>query len=431
MSLDNVVLENIKPIKTMKAPIALVENESSFTTFHFYSNFLVKVAEFYTSNDQKKPIEFSMVIETDVVDLITKKHFIDPIALPLLLSLGEQLKRYHNNTPLILHLSNNPGTIKLLEFLYRADFFYLVGKNMNPYFPIGKDIFEFNEAYIGGFGKNGQRPEHKIRCYSLSDNNLLSTISSIENEELQRDYLVEYYTFKVQEHFSELLYENESTIEFTNDFIEILAELITNGVLHSQSNAFVLMFSDRYKTKFSISDNGIGLFNSLSKKTDSNFYRKFEIFNLLSKSFELHVSEQLKNSILAIFETLYYSMLKDRQGLFDLMCNVVINCNGYFRLHNDNAQIIISHRMVNELHPLYVIRQEIVETHNSKLFGKIDNESFESKIQSLSQRCLNSFLGLANSIFKKYSQDIRFSSIRLYQIRFRGVHIEVEIPYSN
>jgi hypothetical protein len=123
-------------------------------------------------------------------------------------------------------------------------------------------------------------------------------------------------------------------------------------------------------------------------------------------------------------------MLKNRQGLFDLMCNVVLDCSGYFRLHTDNAQIIVSARMLNELEMLSATREQILNAHNSLLFGKVQAKEFIEVMTSLKAICENQIKQLANSIFKKYSEDTRFSALRIFEVRFKGVHIEVEIPNS-
>lgn len=192
------------------------------------------------------------------------------------------------------------------------------------------------------------------------------------------------------------------------------------------------MFSDRFKTKFSISDNGIGLYKSLSEKVNSNqFYEKFNLLEKLSNDFPLKVDDEIKKSVLILFETLFYSMLKDRQGLFDLMCNVVINCGGYFRLHTDNAQIIVSARMLNELSLLNDIRKEILKLHNKNFFEIIDKKNFLEEMLVLVEKSKIQIIVLAHSILKKYSEDTRFSSIRLFEVKFKGVHIEVEIPNLN
>jgi hypothetical protein len=41
---------------------------------------------------------------------------------------------------------------------------------------------------------------------------------------------------------------------------------------------------------------------------------------------------------------------------------------------------------------------------------------------------LDYFLKLYKNICDKYNNDFKYSSIRFYNVRFKGVHIEVEIP---
>jgi hypothetical protein len=415
----------------MSNQIPIIFKDKSLTPFVFYTEFLLNVANYYSKQKNKvNSVEFKL-IEGNDLEFTQKRYYIDPITLPLLLSLFQQLRNYHKK-PIKLHLSNTPITIDVLEYLYRSQFFYITGDNINPNFPLGRNILDFDDVYLGGFKGKSIRTEHKLRCYSLNDDNLKNKLTEItEGEPAKRDYLVEYYTYKVKEHFYDLLFENDTTNHLTNEFIEILAELITNGVLHSKSDAFVLMFSDKFKTKFAISDNGIGLYESLNNKEDaSEYYVKFELLKSLSGSFPLKIDENIKNSVLILFETLYYSMLKDRQGLFDLMCNVVLDCSGYFRLHTDNAQIIVSARMLNELDNLYQTRLKILSTHHSLLFGKIKNEDFKETMTNLKEICKKQISELAVSIFKKYSEDTRFSALRIFEVRFKGVHIEVEIPNS-
>ncbi len=406
--------------------ISLVKPGKKLTPYLFYSEFLKEIAFVYSESNENR-VEYKLIHSIDL-NVRQNQFYIDPITLPLLLSLTQQLKNYQNE-PIKFHLSYVPDAMNLLEFLFLADFFKVVGKNTDKNNGFGLNLLEFDSTFLGGFKNKLIRSEHKIRYYSLLHDNLLERINRIIDEPSKRDFLVEYYTFKTKEHFYSLLFENESVEKLTSEFIEILAELITNGVLHSESDAFVLMFSDRYKTKFSISDNGIGLYESLKKKDNTNeFYKKFELLEFLSKVFPLEVSDKIKISILSLFETLFYSMLKDRQGLFDLMCNVVLNCGGYFRLHTENAQIIVSARMLNELLKLNITRNEILKTYNLRLFELIDKKELENRMISLVKKCKGELVDLANSIFKKYTEDTKFSSIRIFEVKFKGVHIEVEIP---
>lgn len=409
--------------------ISILENRKTFSPFYFYTEFLKKVSNFYREFPNET-IRFSLIQEDDF-EASFGIYYIDPISLPLLLSLAEQLKKYHNQT-LDFSLSNNSSTNEVLAFLDRADFFHLIGDNVNPTYPIGKKIFKYDKRYLGNFNSNIQRLEHKVRGYSLNEDNLKNKIEGFTPER-QRDYLVEYYTYKVKEHFGLLFQSNQYTKELVFDFIEILAELITNGVLHSSSDAYVLMFSNSEKTSFSISDNGIGLFGSLLIKDTDNvitYYKKFELFKELQKINNLKISNQIQDSLLSIFETLFYSFLKDRKGLFDLMCNVVLNCNGYFRLHNENSQIIVSSRMTNELKQLALLREKILNIHKLYLFEQISIEQFNFEINQQASLAKQKFIDLVILIFSKYHNDVKYSSIRFYEVKFKGVHIEVEIPNS-
>jgi hypothetical protein len=406
-------------IKTIKLTR---DDTNSLSSFKFYNEILKDVSEFYHSVDfDNKPPIFAF----------TENSLVDPIVLPLIISLGNYLKKFHNNSPIDLDLTNNYSTNNLIKFLDSSDFFNLVGKNQNPTFPKGLNIFEFDERIPNDYrNKSIQRSDHKLRSYSLNDDNLKNRLLEFEPEESQRDFLIEYYTYLVENHFGTLLNDKEVTSERRVEFIDILSELITNGLIHSKSEVFIMMFSNRFKTSFSISDNGIGLFNSISVKKSNEFYENMTVFNQLKKEVKFKMSEKVQESAFSIFESLYYSILKDRQGLFDLMCNVVINCNGYFRLHNDYVQIIVSSRMNDELNELCKIRNKIIEIFNKKRWDIISEQESNSEIKILSSEAKTKIVLLAKNIFSKYSEDTRFSAIRIFNVQFKGVHIEAEIPQN-
>lgn len=398
------------------------DDTNSLSSFKFYNEILKDVSEFYHSVDfDNKPPIFAF----------TENSLVDPIVLPLIISLGNYLKKFHNNNPIDLDLTNNYSTNNLIKFLDSSDFFNLVGKNQNPTFPKGLNIFEFDERIPNDYrNKSIQRSDHKLRSYSLNDDNLKNRLLEFEPEESQRDFLIEYFTYLVENHFGTLLNDKEVTSERRVEFIDILSELITNGLIHSKSEVFIMMFSNRFKTSFSISDNGIGLFNSISIKKSNEFYENMAVFNQLKKEVKFKMSDNVQASAFAIFESLYYSILKDRQGLFDLMCNVVINCNGYFRLHNDYVQIIVSSRLNDELNELCKIRNKIIEIFNETRWDIISEHESNSKMKILSKKAKTMIVLLAKNIFLKYSEDTRFSAIRIFNVQFKGVHIEAEIPQN-
>lgn len=405
--------------------VPIIYSNTTLTTYKFYTEFLENTSNKY--KEGVKDIIFQLFEKGDS-DPYSNTYRIEPIVLPLLLSLFEQLSKFHK-TEIPIQLHNNPATIDVLEFLYKCDFFHIGGNNKNPTFPTGRKLFTVNDNFLGGFKMKKLRNEHRVRAYSLSDDNLNSHLQNLKTDEEQRDFLVSHYTYKVREQFKELLFDNIYTAALHNTYIDILSELITNAVLHSKSNAFALMFVDRFKTKFSISDNGLGLEKSMEFKQSNGYYKLNSLKNLLDKEdTPTKISKGIRNNLHVIFETLYYSSLKDRHGLFDLMINAVLNCQGYFRLHFENSQIMISNRMMDELFELAEIRNAVYDLHTAYSLDQIKKEEWEQQLQDRSSQMRSSFVSFYNRTVKKYSEDIMYSSLRFYKVKFKGVHIEVEIP---
>lgn len=402
--------------------VVIIHDGEVFSPFYFYNSFLPEIASFYKNLGNKgKQLSFSL---TDYPDYVMSKYWVDPISIPLLLSLSQQL-RLHQANPIQLELLNVPSTNALIEFLYRADFFYVSGDNMNPTFPKGKNIFAFDKVHLGGFSGKQFRPEHKVRCYSLNDEDDLLKIShGLVDEDEKRDLFVEHYSYMATKHFWPLLQEfADDKIVF---YTEVLSELITNGVIHSGTDVFALMFSDRFSTKFSVSDNGIGFESSLLKKEDTFCYKKLELFNSLIKEFNLK-DDFATRSLLYIFEALYYSMMKNRVGLFDLMISVVNDYQGYMRLHTDYAQVVFSVRMRDEVAALNDLRTKIRKLYSQRSFELITEDVFRHQMSSMILNSKLTMIALFKRIWENYNEDVKFSSIRFYPVRFRGVHVEAEI----
>lgn len=403
--------------------ISILKNNENFTPYVFYSTFLKEVAD-----DIKKEgyIVFKFVENGD--DKVFESNYrIEPITIPLLLSLSEQLSKYYKEQIELL-LYNNNATKDVLNFLFKSDFFWVAGNNTIPTYPIGKNILKFDMSFLGGFIKKDPRPEHRVRCYSLDDDNLISKLEVFGNEDERRDFLISEYVYTVRQHFQELLFENSNTSNKTDYYVELLSELITNGVLHSKSNTFALMFVNNFSTKFSISDNGIGFEESLKSKSSNLLYTPFELKSKIDELSILNVNPKIINNLHVIFETLYYSALKDRRGLFDLMISVVLESKGYFRLHSDNAQIIISNRMNKQLSELSNLRGDLFKMHEDILINSIRDNRYDDQMIKLKNQILDCFISLYKIVCDKYNNDYRYSSIRFYNVKFKGVHIEVEIP---
>ena len=405
----------------------IIKSDSTFTPYKFYTEFLEELAAYYRQANQV--VTFRLFEKGDE-DIYNAHYQIDPIVIPLLLSLLEQLSKFHKcELPLSLH--NNRATIDVLEFLYKSDFFYLAGNNQNPSYPVGRNIIKYDRGYFGTFKGKQFRKDHRVRGYSLADDGLRNALNDLGTEEQKRDFLISHYTYKVREHFQELLFDNDFTADIYNIYIDILSELITNSVLHSGSNAYALMFVDRFRTKFSISDNGVGFGVSMKKKEETFFYIPNGIKKVLAEKIRIsNVPAPILDNLFTIFETLYYSSLKERHGLFDLMVTVVLESKGYFRIHNDNCQVIISNKMMDELTRLYDQRTAIYNLHNQYLLNIIPKAQWESGLKSRSHEIKDAFISFCEKAVARYSADIKYSSLRFFKVKFRGVHIEVEIPNS-
>ncbi|MCT3648021.1 hypothetical protein HZQ44_07520 [Elizabethkingia anophelis] len=395
--------------------VSIIDDSKNFTPLYFYTEFLSKLASFYKEN-KNNVIEF-LLFEKGDNDIFSSNYRIEPISTPLLLSIIEQLSKFHKK-PLELHLNNNHATIKVLEFLYRAGFFRISKEN---------NVLIYNSDYLGAFQGNKIRKEHIIRAYKKED--FVNIDFKQSNDILLRDQVNSITSYSVQKHFHELLYDNENTIKNHNEYIDILSELITNGVIHSQSTTYAMMFVDKYQTKFSISDNGIGFKNSLSAKQKFPFYyEKNELENSINLELSSSINNNFIENLIEIFEILYYSSLKERKGLFDLMINVVLKSNGYFRLHTNNCQIIISNRIFKYITSLSELRNNILEIHNLYELEKLNKTQYEQSITDNKVLLTKQFEKIIKATIKYYSEETKFSSIRFYSVKFKGVHIEVEIP---
>jgi hypothetical protein len=403
--------------------VSILKNNENFTPYIFYSSFLKEVAE----NIKKDSFIIFKFVENGDENVYESNYRIEPISIPLLLSLSEQLSKYYKE-PIDLLLYKNNATKEVLNFLYKSDFFWVAGDSKIPSYPLGRNILKFENSYFGDFIKNDPRPEHRVRCYSLNDDDLIRKLEDYNSEDERRDFLISEYVYTVREHFQELLFDNSNTNKKTDYYVELLSELITNGVLHSKSNTFALMFVNKFSTKFSISDNGIGFQESLKSKTANFVYKPFELKNKIDDVGILKVNSKILENLHVIFETLYYSSLKDRRGLFDLMISVVLDSKGYFRLHSDNSQIIISNRMNKELMELSTLRNKLFNFYENMLVNAIKDNRYEAEMIKVQKDIMSCFVRLYKNICDKYNNDYRYSSIRFYNVKFKGVHIEVEIP---
>ncbi|RZK22274.1 MAG: hypothetical protein EOO43_09795 [Flavobacterium sp.] len=131
----------------MAESISILKSNINFTPYRYYTEFLEDVANCYRSGYNELTLKLFENGDSEIYDA---SYRIDPIVIPLLLSLFEQLSKFQKK-PLILYLNNNRATVDVLEFLYRCDFFQIVSENNHHSFPVGRNILQFENAHLGAF----------------------------------------------------------------------------------------------------------------------------------------------------------------------------------------------------------------------------------------------------------------------------------------
>ena len=403
-------------------------NWNSLTTDRFYNVVLSEVSDYYhsdTFNKSKQPPTLA----------IREFSFIEATVLPLILCLGVHLHKYHKCKIKII-LSDDPEIKKLISFLLHSRFIHIATQKDNDYdgqgkFQSGAGVFEVDERWIGDLGRLSMSDSHQIRRYTLENPHLQFMLGGIEKPERKRDYLLDVFEEAIGRHFRKVFAGQISDYDKTNyDPIEDdIAELITNSLFHSDSDCFVFLQANRFKISYGVADIGIGFNESMVKKEDTPFYKKEEVTQLLECIKIPHITEEVRKDIFSVFSALYFSLLKAREGLIDLIFDIVLNFNGSFHIHNVSSRITFSTNHQKEIQALYDLRVDIYNSlmeNNVESLNDFKNEQLINNIKKI--RLL--LVAIAQSYVEEFNKDLRNSSLKVYKTKFPGVHIEVEIPNS-
>ena len=365
------------------------EENSVFTTFSFYNSLLPELQKHY-KNFTEAPI-FSF----------EKLNRIDPLVLPNILGLGYYLSKFHN-APIELLLSYNP---KLLYYLHKAEFFNICSA-ANILNPIGLNIFKFDNRFIGGFSSyidKEQRKEHQLHYYlPIETNN--------KGDDLHDSLLEDLSLFILKDHYSKIFLDT-ITEEGLSKSIECIAEPISNGILHSRSITWAISQTvpkPFERTILSIVDVGIGFKESLKEKGVN--------FSIIPKVINEGIYEDQFEDLYYIFEALYFSITNDRLGLTDFIFNILEN--GTVRIHYNSTQILFTPRILNYVPGLKECRKRINKEYDN------NNELSESTRKNAVDEIFN----LLKVFLRLYCQDKKYSPLRIYDVIFKGVHIEFELP---
>lgn len=337
----------------------------------FYEELLIDLASKYknTSRNNRRLI-FDFQDST----------FMSTSALPLLMSLLEYLRKFHNEPaflkfPITDNTSFGIQKLRFRYFLDKSKFLY-IGKK--------RDLFLYDSDMMGGYEviEKNYRIDHVLHSYSPDSN-----FEKIDYEDLARikeykDYAYDQYRwYQAFPDFGRVLSDSDLIQEESLDIIlNCISELIVNAQLYSSSYAYAFAQTKNKKTVVSVCDAGVGLNASLQKK-DISF-----LFEPYIKDVVPSYNKEILADYFIIIETLNYSKDQDRANLWSLK-ELIIKKKGKFKIHYNSTQVIFDSKCIN-----------------------CDSTPYDCGL------CM----------IKNYSESLN-SPLKLYPTKFTGVHIEAEI----
>ncbi|NOW07771.1 hypothetical protein [Clostridium beijerinckii] len=337
--------------------------QENSTNFSIYDDLLVQLNKYYKAYTNKEEV-ISLSLEN--------VKWLDSMILPNIMVIGTILRVFHKQS-IPLHL---PYDLRLLKFLKCSDFFQISDSSFLKLFDYNEEVVDQSNYFID----KEYRDKHKIHYY-MPD----LSYYDIESEEEQQNRRGEmYHSIRygtVPNDYRDILQDkNVLDSEQIDDVLDIFAEIICNSILYSKSITYSFLQTGKYNSTISISDAGIGFKKSLSKKSSHESY----IINKYQDKFNLNMYEDF----LYIIEVLNYSMNQKRRNLWSLK-NIIVNNGGTLRIHYNSTQVVF-------------------------------NSSRCSGCKKSAEDCIECFA-------KRFYKDKKVSALRIFPIKLRGVHIEVEI----
>lgn len=309
----------------------------------------------------------------DLIELSFQQvKWLDALSIPNLMIIGTILKLFHKKSiPLYL-----PYDLRLVNFLRCSNFFEISDL---PFL----NLFDYNEELVnqsGFFIDKEYRDKHKIHYYKpdLSYYNILEE----EQQQIKRSEVYQAVRYGiVPNQYQEILQDQELlNNEEMNILLDVFSEIICNSILYSQSISYSFLQTGKFGSSIAISDAGIGFKQSFEKKLGFK--------NEILEKYKTKLDTKLFEDFLYIIEILNYSMKQQRRNLWSLK-NIIVNNGGILRIHYNSTQIIF-------------------------------NSSRCSGCRKNAESCIECFLN-------KFYSDKKISSLRIFPVNLRGIHIEVEL----
>lgn len=346
----------------MKDYLPIGIDNSSLTSYVFYQSLIPKLHKYFKERSAK-------VILLDFSNV----RRVSPLVVPNLLNLGFILKKYYGEPVKIII----PWDIDLVSYLRDINFYHyarhfgIFDLDQGISCDIPKDRTISLNCYTFGIKKGFSDLDEILRDHIIKYKKYLIRVfkdETIVNELLKQMAEMCLNTSKYTEH-SVKIHENDKCIEYDEDESE---EREISGFATFQVNKTT-------KFQFSVSDIGIGYYQSFNKKL-----RNGEELKFLSKN---DFKEGQKKHVESILEAVFYRM-NDIYGIYSVL-EEVLSRDGTIRIHTYDSQIVFTKNFYNK----YLNSNQVLD--------------YKYLIQSIRES----------------------SSLKRINGYFRGVHVEIEIPF--
>ena len=313
-------------------------------------------------------------IYTEILPTLTRRYNMRQIDERIVISFAQTQKVHANAIPVLASilniLKNRSGkavylelvcNIRLLFFLDSIDFFSQLRR-------IG--IIEYDEDMLGGFYdlQLQYNIDHKMHIYSPCSN--VEELSPEEKKKRRDENAAGLRTLIQHIYINSVSDKHKLSDQEQEQITTVIAELITNGIIHSQSICYdyfqsgINIKENKKQILISVADAGIGFIQSIDNKLGKEYsYKDRDKFYEMADSY--NISRDKYRNYLGIMEALFFSQLmtaKREVNLYEIK-NKLPYMNANLRIFFKNTQIVFTANrcrgcdnkaILNCLHCLYI-----------------------------------------------------------------------------
>lgn len=331
---------------------------NTVTSYKIYSEVLPQIYKIYNNKINLLQLE---TLQFDLYEI----DDIDSLAIPLLISIAENLRKDLKKITLILPYKIKPKSI-----------LYLYGFTKNEYL---RNLFSIDKNEIGGIdldllyintrleildyyktGKSKENIEYELNTFfnnqarSDNKNGLIRFLQNIDTK----------YLFDKNSYYKQ---EEELTWILKNVFssiYKVCIEFIINACYHGKTKCYFLYRYEKEYNKvfFSITDTGQGLVNSFNNNKHDLFFVNNKEYNNYDKD------------LLYIIEAVSYRYHKKGFGIYDV-AQIITSLNGKIRYHYNTTQCLFTYDLFKKVKDKYDF-SEIIEIYQKELENKEKSDKY-------------------------------------------------------